>query len=127
MVKDIQKYVPILTRLAISFVVLWFGINQLINPENFMGYLPEFLLQGDYAQTLVIFNGLFELIFGVLLAIGLFVRPVALILSIHLLSIVVALGYNDIAVRDFGLALVTCSIFLGGADQWCLDYRRKQA
>ena len=120
-----KDYAPIAVRLAISFVVLWFGINQLINPEQFMGYLPEFLLQFNYAQNLVILNGLFELIFGTMLAMGLFVRPVALILTLHLLSIAISLGYNDIAIRDIGLTLATCSIFLGGADKWCLDYGRK--
>ena len=120
-----KDYAPILVRLAISFVVLWFGINQLVQPEDFMGYLPEFLLQSEYAKTAVILNGLFETLFGVALAIGFLVRPVALILSIHLFSIVLTLGYNDIAIRDFGLALVTFSIFIGGADKWCLDYQRK--
>jgi uncharacterized membrane protein YphA (DoxX/SURF4 family) len=120
-----KDYAPITVRLAISFVVLWFGINQLVQPEDFMGYLPEFLLQSDYAKTAVILNGLFETMFGIALAIGFLVRPVALILSIHLFSIVLTLGYNDIAIRDFGLALVSLSIFIGGADKWCLDYRRK--
>jgi uncharacterized membrane protein YphA (DoxX/SURF4 family) len=90
-----------------------------------MGYLPDFLLSLDYADKIVMLNGFFELIFGILLIVGYFTKWVALILSLHLFSITLSLGYNDIAIRDFGLALVTLSIFLGGADKWCLDMRKK--
>ncbi len=118
--KRLAPYAPLATRLGISFVVLWFGINQLINPKNFMGYLPNYLLGLNYAETIIQFNGLFETIFGGLLLAGYLVRPVALILSIHLLSIAFTLGYNDIAIRDIALAIVTFGIFLGGKDKWCL-------
>lgn len=90
-----------------------------------MGYLPDFLIATDYARAFVLFNGTFELLFGTLLIMGFYTRAVALVLSLNLLLIVINLGYNDIAVRDFGLTLVTFSIFLGGADKWCLDSRRK--
>ena len=121
-----QKYAPSIVRIAISLVFLWFGINQLLLPEDFLGYLPQFLLELDYAETLVRFNGLAEIILGGLLLVGFLIRPVSLLLAIHLLGIIISLGYNDIAVRDFGLLLVTLSIFIGGRDLWSLDYRRKK-
>lgn len=126
LLNKMSETAPTIVRLSISLVVLWFGINQVINPEKFMGYLPSFLLMLDYAKNLVLFNGIFEIIFGTLLLIGLFVRPVALILAVHLLSITLNLGYNDIAVRDFGLTLITIAVFLGGADKWSLDYQREK-
>ena len=121
-----QKYAPSIVRIAISLVFLWFGINQLLLPEDFLGYLPQFLLELDYAETLVRFNGLAEIILGGLLLVGFLIRPVSLLLAIHLLGIIISLGYNDIAVRDFGLLLVTLSIFIGGRDLWSLDYNRKK-
>src|SRR3989344_4719251 len=122
---ELKEYAPILTRIAISIVFLWFGINQIINPEHFMGYLPNFILSSTFAKTFIYLNGTFEIIFGTLLAIGFFTRTAALLLSIHLIGIIIGLGYNNIAVRDFGLMLITFSIFLGGKDKWCLDYKRK--
>ena len=119
------EYSRILTRIAISIVFLWFGINQIINPDYFMGYLPSFILLSGYAKTFIYLNGTFEVIFGTLLAIGLFTRTAALLLTIHLVGIIIGLGYNDVAVRDFGLMLITFAIFLGGKDKWCLDYRIK--
>jgi len=123
--KPLIEYSGILTRIAISIVFLWFGINQVINPDYFMGYLPSFILLSNYAKTFIYLNGIFEIIFGILLTIGLFTRTAALLLTIHLFGIIIGLGYNDIAVRDFGLMLVTFAIFLGGKDKWCLDWKRK--
>ena len=40
--------------------------------------------------------------------------------------IAAGLGYNDIAVRDYGLALITFSVVLGGSDVWCLDKKLHQ-
>ena len=123
---DYKQYAPLIMRLALSFVFLWFGISQLINTDYFMGYLPGFLLNTANPTLFVIFNGAAETILGILLAIGLFTRLVALLLALHLISIIISLGYNDIAIRDTGLMLVTVAQFIGGADRWCLDYRRKE-
>ena len=93
-------YAPALVRVSLSLVFLWFGVNQLIDAETFIGYVPDFL--GEY---------------------GGFVGGV---LGFHLLSIAAGLGYNDIAVRDYGLALITFSVVLGGSDVWCLDKKLHQ-
>lgn len=122
-----KDYAKILVRLGIVFVFLWFGLNQLIFPEDFMGYLPNFLLVMDSAKLFVLLNGAFEVAFGLLLLVGFFTRTSALILGVHLLIITFSLGYNDIAIRDLGLTLVTFSIVLGGADKWCLDYKLKKS
>src|SRR3989344_1409028 len=116
-----QKYAPLVVRIAVSVVFLWFGINQLIQPDMFMGYLPHFLLQSNYAQAAIYANGIAEVMLGTLLIVGFYTKAAALLLSLHLLSIIVTLGYNDIAVRDFGLMLATFSIFMGGEDKWTLD------
>ncbi|MEK6861082.1 MAG: DoxX family protein [Nanoarchaeota archaeon] len=114
------EYARILVRIAISLVFLWFGLNQIFNAEDFMGYLPEFLLSLSYAETIVILNGIAETVLSALLIIGFFPRIVSFILGIHLISIIISLGYNDIAIRDFGLMLATFSITIGGADKWCI-------
>jgi len=122
----LKQYSPAITRISLSLVFLWFGVNQLFDAEKFMGYLPEFLLSSSYASSLVIFNGIFEVLAGVLLLVGKFIRPVSLVLAGHLFFIILSLGYNDIAVRDFGLMLITISTFIGGKDIWSLDYLKKK-
>ena len=136
-----KKYSPAVLRIGISLVFLWFGVNQLIiNPESFIGYLPTFLqdhpdgiphehpLQFAHslplaAHLIISLNGLFEIIFGTLLLLGFFVRISAGLLAVHLFFIALSLGYNDVAVRDFGLLAATIAVFLNGDDEFA--FRRK--
>ena len=118
----LKIYAPIVFRYAICFVILWFGINQLINPNYFLGYVPSWV--PFPANLLVMGNGIFEVVFGGLLLMGLFTRFSAFLISIHILIIAIGLGYNDIAIRDVGLALAAFSVFLNGKDKWCFDSRR---
>ena len=122
-----SDYAPAVTRIGLSLVVLWFGVNQLINPGTFRGYLPGFLLSLSYAKTIVLLNGVFEIVFGGLLLLGLFTKLSSLLIGLHLIGIIIGMGYNDIAVRDVGLMIVSFGIYLGGADKWSLDYKRRLA
>jgi len=117
------KSAPAILRLSVSFIFLWFGVNQLANPQWFIGYLPLWSLKIVSASTLLVINGLVEIVLGLLLLLGIAVRLSALLLSLHLLSITLSLGYNDVAVRDLGLTLATFSVFLAGDDRWCLGKR----
>jgi uncharacterized membrane protein YphA (DoxX/SURF4 family) len=139
MLQKYKAYSPIVVRIALALVFLWFGISQLVNPESFIGYIPQWLVPHapvmQHSHPLqfmhniphpgihftIMANGIFETIFGTLLLLGLFTRISALLLSLHLAIITFGLGYNDIAVRDFGLALATFSIALHGKDKFCLD------
>lgn len=126
--KDMERYkdyAPVIVRIGISLVFLWFGINQLFDSSSFLGYLPEWSYNNPLIQlnpaTLIFFNGSFEAVFGLLLLLGLLVRLSSLLLALHLLGIAISLGYNDVFVRDIGLVLATLSVFLNGADRLSLN------
>ncbi len=137
-----KKYSTDIVRIAVSLVFLWFGISQIVNPESFLGYIPEWLYQQEpqmmhgfmqfmqkapnFAYTLILLNGIFETIFGALLLMGYFTRIAAFLLALHLFSIAFSLGYNDIAIRDFGLALATASLIFSGAGEFSLDKNLKK-
>lgn len=132
-----KKYSTDLVRIAVSLVFLWFGISQLIDPESFLGYIPEWLYQQEpqmmqgfiqfmqrvpnFVYNVILLNGIFETIFGILLLIGFFTRIAAFLLALHLFGIAFSLGYNDVAVRDFGLALATASLIFSGAGEISMD------
>ncbi len=121
-IEKYKEYAPLIARLSISLVFLWFGFNEIINTEVWVTWLPQFAYNLPIAPTtLVLINGTFEIIFGGLLLAGLFTRITAFLLFIHLLGIAFSVGYNDVAIRDLGLSLVTLSIFLSGPDRWCLE------
>ena len=116
-----KTFAPAILRYGLGLVYLWFGISQLVNPGNFIGYLPGFLFNSGYAGTFVIINGVFEIIAGTLLILGIFTRIVAALLALHLIAITFDLGYGEVAVRDFGLAVATIVVFLWGVDSWCME------
>lgn len=142
--EDYKKYAPLVLRIGLALVFLWFGISQLVNTESFIGYIPSWIsphgaeivhehplqLLHDVpipsVHIIILANGILETVFGLFLLIGLWTRVSAAILALHLFGIAISLGYNDIMIRDLGLALATASIFLSGPDRWCLDSRRME-
>ena len=91
-----------LPRYALGAVTLWFGVTQLfVDPAYFLGFLLSWTLQLPLEQlTLIFLNGLVDLFIGIALLIGWQTRIAA------------SGGYNDVAIRDFGLSLVALSIAL---------------
>lgn len=118
---NLEKWAKPVLRIGLSLVFLYFGFQQVTSPDIWAGYVPNFALFLGSAEKIALMNGIFELIFGLLLIIGLFTRFVALILSLHLFVIASSLGFNDLGMRDFGLALATLAVFLNGEDKYCLD------
>jgi uncharacterized membrane protein YphA (DoxX/SURF4 family) len=122
-----KEYAPILVRVAMSLVFLWFGLNQVFDSASWVGWLPQWAYSIPISPaTLIILNGTFEVIFGTFLLLGLFTRISALLLTLHLLGITISIGYNDVGIRDLGLTLATFSVFMYGMDQFCLDNKRKR-
>jgi uncharacterized membrane protein YphA (DoxX/SURF4 family) len=106
-----------------ALVFLWFGSQQLLHAPDWTGFIPEFVanMLPVSLETFVLGNGLMEVILGIALILGIFVRAVAFILAIHMFGIAFSLGWSAIGIRDFGLSIATTTIFLFGADYWTLD------
>lgn len=121
-----KEYAPLILRIGISLVFLWFGLTQIFNRDSLIGYLPQFAYSLPIEPfTLILFNGIFETILGLFLLVGLYTRVSSFLLGLHLLVITFSLGYNDVAIRDLGLTLATFAVFLNGADKWSLDNKIK--
>lgn len=117
-----QSFSSIILRVGIGLVIIWFGLQQISDSSAWVAYLPLWTKSLSISQiNLIYLNGWFELTFGTLLIIGFYTRIIAFVLTLHLLSVVLAVGYNEIGVRDFGLAIAAFSIFLHGSSDWSLD------
>lgn len=123
--KRLSRFAAPTVRIGISLVFLWFGLNQLLDTSSWVAWLPLWTLELPLRPLLFIqMNGFFETLFGLLLLVGKWTRPVACLLALHLFVIALSLGYNDIMIRDLGLALATLSIAFQGPDQFCLDKKK---
>ena len=128
-----QEYSVAIIRIGLALVLLWFGINQAFDSDSFLGYVPAWAMPDHMhmmhfpqieINTIIIFNGISEIVMGLFLLVGLYARIFAFIAAMHLFIIAVSLGYNDIAVRDFGLALMAVSLVFSGAGSLSLDRKK---
>lgn len=119
-----ELYAPSVLRYGMTIVILWFSLQQFFHADVWTAYVPDsaVLMTHLSAITLVYFNAVFELVFGTLLAFGWQTRITALLLSAHLFDIMYVVGYGEIGVRDFGLAVATFVIFMNGPDLLCYTY-----
>lgn len=115
-----QQYGVLILRMALAFVFLWFGFSQISDAALWVAFVPEWATGIINAGALVYLNGIFEIIAGTLLALGIFPRYVALILGIHLLVISLSIGFTATGVRDLGIAVAAIALFLLGNDSWVL-------
>ena len=122
-----KKYAPALVRWGVGIVFFLFGISQIKDPANWIAWLPSFTTNMAISQsTMIVFTGVFNLIVGALLILGILTRLAAALAALHLLGIRVTSGYNEITIRDFGLLLGAFAILLNGKDNFCLGKNSKK-
>ncbi|MGB4076266.1 MAG: DoxX family protein [Minisyncoccia bacterium] len=99
-------------RLGLSALFLWFGFSQLTDGINWVSWVPEWAVEllNIPPAMIVLGNGAFEVVLGALLAMNFFVRPVAVLLALHLAVITVEIGITPTGVRDFGLTMATLAL-----------------
>lgn len=108
MKKFAEKY-PLVMRVFLGFVLLWFGVNEVLDSEYWSGYVPPLV-----ASVLPFKVNLFVQMHGVVLSLlalslffNLYIRYTGFMVIGVLLSIIGGLimidGFNEIVVRDIGL------------------------
>lgn len=128
MILDKYKFLSIpIIRYGLALTILWFGIKQIIDTSWGISWLPSYSNIVPFsAQTIIYLNGIFEILIAIFLLLGLFTRTVSLLLCLHLLSLLFIIGYNEIAVRDFGLMAASLGIFFHGKDKLSIDNKLKK-
>jgi len=119
--EGLERYGKPVLRIGMSLVFFYFGFQQLIDTDNWTGFVPSGLFSGVPVETVVVVNGFLELGLGAFLILGLFTRTVSIILSMHLFAISLSLGLTPLGIRDFGLAVATLAVFFNGADWLSID------
>lgn len=117
-----NTYSSAIIRYALCLLFFWFGVQQLMNPSIWVSYLPEFT--GYFpvpGEMLVQMNGWFEIIFSILLLLGVYTRLVVGILGVHLLGIAASAG-GAVGMRDLTLSIVCFALAISSVDNWTLDH-----
>src|SRR5258706_214773 len=85
----LERYAASVLRYGMVAVILWFSLQQFFHADTWTAYVPDSAVAMTHlsAITLVYFNAVFELVFGVLLLFGWQTRIVAFLLALHLFDI----------------------------------------
>lgn len=97
----------IILSFFLAFVVLWFGVNEILAPQNWVGLAPEFLKNLFPVNLLILAHGTALTLCGAALVLNIYRKAAAAIIAILLLEIIVNFlvnyGLSDIVARDIGL------------------------
>ena len=101
---------------ALVVVFGWFGIDKLRNGILWIGFLPAWMeeLFQISRDVWIIGIGFFEILLAILLLVPVRrVRQVAVALMIlHLIPVLIQVGWNDVGVRDVGLMLSAVALLV---------------
>ncbi len=113
----------VLLRWSWVALFVWFGTQQLLNPSDWIGFLPEW---SGYmpipGEMLIQLNGWLEICLAAALLLGCFTRLVSTLLALHLLGVAISAG-GAIGVRDAALSMVGFALALSEPDAWTVDHR----
>jgi hypothetical protein len=117
MPRNISSVWPLWILLAaFVFVFGYFGIDKFVTPVLWMGFLPAWMdgLLGMPKETWIAVVGAAEIVMAVMLLIphSLVRRIGAGLIILHLITVVIQVGWNDIGVRDIGLLLSAAAMYL---------------
>jgi uncharacterized membrane protein YphA (DoxX/SURF4 family) len=116
-----ERIAPVILRVGLGLVFIWFGTHQLMDPAMWVGFIPDYATNPFFTpETLVKLNGFAELIGAFMLMTGLWLRPLGILLCLHMLMIAVDAG-GAIGTRDFGLATACLTLAMMLPDEWSLD------
>lgn len=100
---------PTFLRVGIAGVFLYFGISQIIAPEDWVSWLPDFVMEYSPVSDVAIIqlNAVYEIVAGTMLLVNWHRRLAALLLGGHLLHIALMMNFGPLMVRDLGLTVAT--------------------
>lgn len=115
--EKLKGFVPLLLRLGLGIIFFWFGFTKFTDLDFWMGFIPPWMesILPISVNSFLYIQGFIETLIGILLIIGLLVRLSAFVAALILITIILTLGFNDLALRDFGLLMMALSLTILGS------------
>lgn len=104
---------------GLGIVFLWIGLDILVHPTNWIGFLPENIPLGLSRERALFLNGIADAVAGSLLILHWWPRLISGYAILHLLGILVTNGIDAVIIRDVGLLGIALALFF-----WPTHYRR---
>lgn len=108
-IDNLSKYSPLVLRIAIGFVFIWFGWSSIFQTDMWVRLVPEWATALLSAAALVKIHGVVELVFGVFVVVGVYTRISALILFLSILHTVFLVS-GPTQARDISITIATLAL-----------------
>ena len=96
-------------RLGLAFVFIYVAISAYLNPTNWIGFIPDFVIISK--SSFLIIHSIFNLALGLWLLSNKKIFYASIVSAIALFSITIFnLGAMDIVFRDIGLLLAAIAL-----------------
>lgn len=102
----------LMLRLGLAAVLLYAGIRILIEPLNWLGFVPQWVEVMMPREVFLKSHGFFEIGLGIGILAGVWLPLLAAIALLDFLSILIFFGIDDITFRDIGLVFMALALFL---------------
>ena len=119
MLKSLASHSEFIMRIFLAFVFLWFGVSEIVDSNNWVSYMPSFILSlGIGANFLVQIHGVILTAVSICLVFKLFIRFagfLAIFIMIQLIIGLLIIGkfeINEIVVRDIGILGLAIGVWL---------------
>ena len=112
------KYSQIALRVCLAAVFFWFGVDKFIHPAYWLdAWVPAWTVAlvskfGASGTQFIYLNGVFEVLIGLSLVSGVFMRFFSLLGILFLAGVMIFTGFSEILVRDIGLIGALAALFL---------------
>ncbi|MDP2650647.1 MAG: hypothetical protein Q8P04_00950 [bacterium] len=110
--KTLSDREDLFLRLAVAFPMIWAGVHQMMNPTDWIGFVPPWLGSFIAPEAFLTIHSVFNIVIGIGLLIGFWRILFSAAAVASLASIVIFYGVDDITFRDAGLTIVAFVLFL---------------
>lgn len=104
-----SRYSYLALRLGLATVFLWFGIDKMFHPGYWLNaWVPQEIqslvskLNLNGVQFIYL-NGIFEILVGLSLVTGVFMKFFSVVAIIFLAGVLVFVGISEVTIRDFAM------------------------
>jgi len=110
-----KTFADLLLTAGLAFVFIYFGVDKFVHPEWWIDWMPTWMegLMGFSRNGWMLITGALEILFAVMLVLPVRIirQTGAILCALHLVAVLTQTGWNDIAVRDIGLLLMSLGLY----------------
>lgn len=103
-----------LLRAGLAFTFAYAGLASLMDPDAWIGYVPDFVENFLSRETFLLLHGVFELLLALAILIKFKPRYTFALASLDILGILFFSGIDAVTFRDVGLFFTAFALWLDG-------------